>query len=400
MKTILESFARSNVLLLQGPIGPFFRRLSKDLKAHGARTFKINFNGGDFAFFPFATKNYLGSLEDWPAYLNEFCNKHSISHIFIFGDCRPVHLASREFCERSDVNLWVFEEGYLRPDFITFEKSGVNGHSLLSKNPEDYRLAGQQEDLPSLPVGNTWMFGFIWSVIHFNAYWLWSPFFRKHVHHRPYGLKVAIAELKGMFLKLKYKRTESGILEDLSENFHNIYFLLPLQVRFDAQITNHSSFESIETFIEKTMAAFAKHAPKYTILVYKHHPAERGYINFEEYLYDAAEKHNVLGRVLYVYDLHLPTLIKNCRGMITVNSTAGLSGVFHKKPVKVCGHAIYDIPGLTFQGSLDSFFQNATTMQVDTLLFSQFRSYLLNSVQFNGNFYKRFKSSKLKSGIG
>jgi len=35
------------VLLLQGPQGPFFRRLAADLTEAGAVVHKVNFNGGD-----------------------------------------------------------------------------------------------------------------------------------------------------------------------------------------------------------------------------------------------------------------------------------------------------------------------------------------------------------------
>ena len=44
----LRDFADKKVLLLQGPIGPFFYRFAKKLKQAGASVHKINFNGGDF----------------------------------------------------------------------------------------------------------------------------------------------------------------------------------------------------------------------------------------------------------------------------------------------------------------------------------------------------------------
>ena len=44
---MLDRFAGSNVLLLQGPIGLFFRRLARDLTAQGAHVTKVAFNAGD-----------------------------------------------------------------------------------------------------------------------------------------------------------------------------------------------------------------------------------------------------------------------------------------------------------------------------------------------------------------
>src|SRR5207253_3330067 len=42
-----EALRGKRVLLLQGPVGPFFRRLAARLRAAGAEVHKVNFNGGD-----------------------------------------------------------------------------------------------------------------------------------------------------------------------------------------------------------------------------------------------------------------------------------------------------------------------------------------------------------------
>ena len=38
-------FRGRNILMLQGPVGPFFARLAKDLQWAGAKVHKVNFNG-------------------------------------------------------------------------------------------------------------------------------------------------------------------------------------------------------------------------------------------------------------------------------------------------------------------------------------------------------------------
>lgn len=43
-----SGFASKRVLLLQGPVGPFFWNLAKDLRSVGATVFKFNFNAGDW----------------------------------------------------------------------------------------------------------------------------------------------------------------------------------------------------------------------------------------------------------------------------------------------------------------------------------------------------------------
>ena len=46
----IDAFRGRRVLLLQAPVGPFFRRLARDLQWVGAQVCKINFNGGDTLF--------------------------------------------------------------------------------------------------------------------------------------------------------------------------------------------------------------------------------------------------------------------------------------------------------------------------------------------------------------
>jgi capsular polysaccharide export protein len=39
-------------LMLQGPMGPFFERLARTLRAHGQQVWKVNFNAGDELVLP------------------------------------------------------------------------------------------------------------------------------------------------------------------------------------------------------------------------------------------------------------------------------------------------------------------------------------------------------------
>lgn len=46
----LAQFAGKRVLLLQGPVGPFFARLTAELRPVNATVYKVNFNAGDWLF--------------------------------------------------------------------------------------------------------------------------------------------------------------------------------------------------------------------------------------------------------------------------------------------------------------------------------------------------------------
>ena len=73
-----------------------------------------------------------------------------------------------------------------------------------------------------------------------------------------------------------------------------------------------------------------------------------------------------------------------------MNSTVGTSALFHGAPVKVMGRAIYNMPKLTYQGSLANFF--CEICQVDGQLFEAFNSWMRANNQFNGSFYKEVSS--------
>jgi len=134
----IHAFRGKRVLLLQGPVGPFFRRLAKDLSLAGAQVFKVNFNGGDLLFFPAGAINFRGRQEEWPAFFEELLDSLNIDMVLLFGDCRPIHQVASEIINRKGLDLGVFELGYIRPDYVTLERFGVNGHFQLPRNPAFY----------------------------------------------------------------------------------------------------------------------------------------------------------------------------------------------------------------------------------------------------------------------
>ena len=125
------------------------------------------------------------------------------------------------------------------------------------------------------------------------------------------------------------------------------------------------------------------------------HAGARGPLVFD--LRELGRRYGCADRLIYVHDLHLPTLLKHARGVVTMNSTVGTSALFHRAPVKVMGRAIYDIPGLTTQAPLDQFFQSPD--QVDHELYEQFMRWLRANNQVNGSFYKRVRAIGTVSGL-
>jgi capsular polysaccharide export protein len=91
--------------------------------------------------------------------------------------------------------------------------------------------------------------------------------------------------------------------------------------------------------------------------------------------------------------------LHHARGVVVVNSTVGLSALYHNAPLKACGAAIYDMPGLTFAGRLEEFWERAQSINVDRELFRRFRSYLIEHTQLNGSFYKRLNLPGSHTGL-
>ncbi|AJQ93889.1 capsule biosynthesis protein [Gynuella sunshinyii] len=394
----IQSFSGKRVLLLQGPIGPFFRLLAKDLKAVGAKVFKINFNAGDWLFYPTDALNYRGTMDDWPLWFEDLVLRLKIDTVLLFGDCRPIHRAAHAIATKLELDVGVFEEGYIRPDYITLERSGVNGHSKIPRHPELFKKVtapvAQTHPIPKTYNLMVW-YGFCYFTIgSFGA-----PWFIHYKHHRPLTILEALPWLRSAWRKLKYKWLERGQQDDLVQNWSNHFFLVPLQVFNDSQITVHADCINIRHFIKQTLNSFAAHAPADTLLVFKHHPMDRGYCNYRTLIKRLADRAGVSDRVRYIHDQHLPTLLDHARGVVVVNSTVGFSALYHGTPTKTCGRAFYNMEGLTYQGSLDDFWQQTENIHLDKLLYKNVRNYVITRTQLNGSFYKKIKNAGFHSGV-
>ena len=380
-------------------MGPFFRHFANELQAQQIDVLKVNFNAGDAWYFRGPeTLDYRGGLDQLPQYLEALIRERGIDGIFLFGDGRPIHRAAIEVARKLQVRVFVFEEGYLRPEWITLEEGGVNGHSSLPSDPAFYMHQPPGEDAPDpLRVGPSFgragWFSTVYSIALTLGFWLYP----RYRHHRPLN---AFAEayrwVRGGLKKLVYTRLERGLLGSLSNARHKQFFLVAMQVHCDYQLV-HSSFRDVEQFLEEVVASFAQHAPKHQLLVIKSHPMDRPYREHGALIRKLSERFGIRERVVHVHDLHLPTLLRHATGAVMINSTVGLQAVQVGTPVKVLGRAVYAMAGLTFQGTLEQFWRDPGT--VDGELYKAFRSYLIRTNQANGSFYRRLPQVPLAAGV-
>lgn len=393
MNQRLSQLTNKRVLLLQGPMGPFFKKIEHGLRAIGATTFRICFNGGDRIF---ANKqsccDFRGKTEQWRVFISDFYAEKNIDAIVLYGDCRFYHRVAMDVAAQSGIRIFVFEEGYVRPNFITLEENGVNAHSALPRNAAFYRKLELKRPArnSNRPVKYSYQRWAIYTIIYFIFMHLWRYRYPHNKHHRNTNIGFEIVYgFRNALRRIWFALTEKKFAKAITDGLRKKYYLVPLQVQYDFQITRHSHFNDMEAFIRLVMISFAEHAPENTLLVFKHHPMDRGRPLFYGYIRRLAKNLDVSNRVHVVHDVHLPTCLKNAIGTVTINSTVGIASLFHGTPTLVLGEAMYDIAGLTCKGvPLDRFW--AVYTSPDRRLFRQFRSYLIQKTQLEGSFYGGF----------
>ncbi|WP_111825076.1 capsular biosynthesis protein [Achromobacter sp. HZ01] len=379
-------------LFLQGVRSPFFRRLGRALREAGHYVRKVNFSVGDSFYWrsgnAVAYRGSMDRLKDF--YQNEF-EEHSITDIVLFGDCRPVHRPAINLARQRDIRVHVYEEGYFRPFWITLERDGVNAHSRLPRDAEWYRI--QAKAVPHYDNGEPFSAPFWLRAAYDVGYNIWAglnpilhPGVKNHVPYSPATeyLGYLCRGIRVKFLAPRSRRIEATLIAEADKS---PFYLLPLQLDSDAQIVHHSPFQSMTHAIDRVLESFATQAPKHSRLVVKIHPLDPGLVNYDRYLRQVARINGIADRIFYLETGNLPALLSAAKGVITVNSTVGSSSLIHGRPTIALGWALYDIPGLTFQGSLDSFWEGGQAP--DGKLFHNFRDTVINHTQINGGFYSK-----------
>lgn len=376
--------SHQHVLLLQGKMGSFFNRFSSFLQTYGIEVSKINFNAGDAFFYRHPQAyDYTGTLTAFSPWLAQFIAQHHIDAVVCFGDCRPHHLQAANLCDQLGVSFFVFEEGYLRPDYITLQEHGINGYSRL--NTDDIKELNKANDKP-LYTHNRFFRLCIAAIVYYVITRACQHRYPYYQHYRGMtAWQEAVAWLKAPYRKIKSYFPDKALQRHLLNHADQRYFLVSLQVHNDSQITHHSPYVDIVQFLEEVIESFASHAAPDKLLVFKHHPLDRGHRDYRATINGIASRHGVADRVFYGCDMHLPTLMKHSAGMVTINSTTGLQSIYHKKPTKIMGNAIYNVERLADPQPLDSFWQSP--QYPDNEFYWRFREFLIEQTQLNGSFY-------------
>ncbi|MBV1866096.1 MAG: capsular biosynthesis protein [Rhodobacteraceae bacterium] len=384
--------SQKSFLFLQGPHGPFFYELSKAITDSGAKVAKIGFNEGDRFFWRDRGSfvEFTDPLETWPDYVGRFL-ADGVTDLVIYGDTRPLHKIAIAEAERLGLRIHCFEEGYLRPYWVTYERGGVNGHSrLMDMTVTQMRDALQfvDHDQPEAPA----RWGDMRQHILLGAVYHWHILFRNYrfenykthrdspVSHEFWlHLKRLLSRPANAFKRWQATRRIKG------NGF--VYHLALLQLSHDSSIRSHSNFTNMPDFMQVCIKAFAQNAPQHHHLVFKAHPLEDDRHPLSAVTVELAKQYGVLDRVHFVRGGKLAELLDYARSVVTINSTAAQQALWRGLPVKAMGTGVFCKPEFTSPQSLNDFFANP--QKPDLSAYRDYRQYLLMTSQITGGFYSR-----------
>ncbi|MET0269323.1 MAG: capsular biosynthesis protein [Sphingomonas sp.] len=358
--------------------------LADALAAKGHVVHRINFSGGDRWSWDGPATDYRGKAEDWPHFFDSFVRRQRVTDLVLFGDCRPLHRAAHGLASLRHLRIHVFEEGYIRPDWVTLELDGVNGHSTLSRDPEWYLAAAR--DLPPLPenppVASSFRRRADDALGYFTNNVIQRPRFRHYRSHRPIS---PILEGLGWARRLVGQKKARARADAALARMRQIdYFVLPLQLNSDSQIRTHSPFGNMKVAMAYVVESFARSAPADAFLVIKQHPLDNGLLNWRRLVRARAAEHGIEDRVLFLEEGDIAHIVVGARGVVTVNSTTGTLSLASGVPTAVLGHAVYHIAGITHQGALDTFWQ--TPARPDPRIWDAFCRVLYDRCLIRGGF--------------
>ena len=337
-------------LFLQGPHGPFFHRLGRMLRAAGAEVWRVGFNRGDRAFWPLTNSfsPYRGTAEDWPQSFQTLIVEKSITDLVLYGDTRPIHAAAVRIAREAGLTVHVFEEGYLRPYWVTYERGGSNGHSRLMQTTVaemQAALAKADMELPDAPArwGDMRQHMFWGAIYHwFVLTGFWD--FRNFRPHRKLTVSQEFWLYCRRLILMPFHRWERMLATFRIKHGGFPYHLVLLQLEHDASFQMHSPFTTMTEFLQLVMEGFAKGAAPHHHIVFKAHPLEDGRVPVAKEIRRLARLHGVEGRVHFVRGGKLAGLLNHARSAVTVNSTAGQQVLWRGLPLKTFGAAVYAKP--------------------------------------------------------
>ena len=382
--------SKPTILFLQAPPGSFAPRLADALTARGCRVHRINLCLGDAVQWGWRPAvSYRGTFEAWPAFLANYVRQHGITDVLYYGDRLPYHRAAVDLSRTLGLRGTVYEFGYLRPDWITLEREGMSALSHFPRDPARIKTAAAR--LPHHPLDPQYAHAFLveafHEVTHHLTTYFGTPLYPRYnadsyynplLNYLSYIPRLMAAGRRG---RRACRRTRNSLQAKRK------YVLVPLQMQNDYQLRINAPFAHQSEAIDTILASLQRAGPPDLDVVFKIHPLDNGREAWSRIIARAAAARGMGRRAMTMDGGHLPTLLDHARRIVVINSTVGIHAIQRSRPVKVLGQALFDIPGLTHQGALDTFW--SAPELPDPELRDAFIRLLASTIQVQGSFYNR-----------
>lgn len=381
---------KSTILFLQGPPSPFWYELADAFEQAGARTLRVNLCSADWLFWRRkGAINYRGSRKNWPAFLRELIRREGITDVIYFSDRFPYHAIAQQVADELGIRSLALEFGYLRPGWLTLERGGMGVWSHFPDDPAAIRAVAARcgpqptEGFEAHKTSTELTFEVLFNLVN-EYFMIYFPFYRSG--------RVGLATFEYL----------SGLRHTLRRRFHQkateaalaAYYagahpfnLVPLQLQTDYQIRENTDYKDQKIFLKEIIRSFASEAPPSRHLLIKLHPLDSGQIPWARIAKDLAREFGVAERVFCFDGGNLSLLIEKSSGILVSNSTVGLMSIRALKPTIALGDALYNMPGLTHQESLDAFWKSPAA--VDPEFRDAFVTALAGTIQVRGSVYDK-----------
>ncbi len=384
----MSASSRRTILFLQGPPSSFWEEVAAAFEAEGHRAIRVNLCAGDL----WTTRrrgaiNYRGRFSRWRGFLTDLCRREGVTDILYYADRLPYHVEAKRVARELGIGAVAVEFGYLRPSWITLEREGMGVYSLFPADPETIRAAAAEA--PAALPGTAYRHTFAseaWHEVTYNLALVFLrplyPFYRADKYDHP------VVEYLSWLVKLARGRSAARRAERIAADLlasHQPFNVVALQLQGDYQIRDNSQYDTLAEMLEEVIPSFAAHAPADRRLLVKVHPLDNGMRNWVRVAGRIAERCGVADRVDVIDGGDLVPLLQASHGAIVVNSTVGLHAIRQHVPTKVMGVAVFDLPGLTHQGPLESFWTDPEP--VDGALANALVRLMAATIQVEGSFY-------------
>ena len=348
-------------LMLHGPSSLFFPRLAAALEARGAEAHRIHLCPGDALYWGRRPRgrSYRGDAAGWPGFLADMVRREGITDLALLGDNRPRHREAVALALASGIRVHHVELGLVRPDWLTVEPNGAGPALPLPEDPGAVAALARAEPPeerrlfpPSFPEYAALDVG--WNLANLLFSWATHPHYERHATWHP------TAEWAGFLWKqvrARRDRAHAAAVWGAWGPGEAPLFLLPLQLRTDFQIRVHGPDPDLRVTMAGVVRDFARNAPPEARLLVKEHPGDNGMTPWRRLLRDEAARHGAAERVEVIDGGDLGAMLDRAAGVVTVNSTVGLSALRRGVPVKALGRAVFARPGMTDPQPLSAFWR-------------------------------------------